>query len=175
MKVRFVFDASPLIHLAKAGLSSMIEGLEGEKFTVPAVFNEVVQRGKKLGYADAAVIGALIDVGVIVVRAPSVRSVEMISKIHRDIHEGESEVIALAKEVEAVAVLDDSVARAVARLQGTRIEGTYGIILRALVRGLIHREEAEDALARLIASGWRCDIELYNSLLRLMRGAKQPS
>ena len=176
MNARFVLDASPLIHLARAGLSSMLEGMEGEKYTVPAVFNELVQRGKGLGYPEASVIELLNDRGVIEVRAPSLRNAEMINAVHRDLHEGEAEVIALAKEMGAVAILDDGVARAVARLQGVRMEGTYGIILRAVAGGLMPKDEAEGALGRLISSGWRCDIELYNRLLKLIRevGASGP-
>jgi len=170
MKARFVFDATPLIHLAKAGLTPMVSGMEGEKFTVPAVVEEVVGGAEaKSQYADAAITSSLIEEGIVKVRAPSRKTVEAIARIHSDIHPGESEVLALAKELNAVAVLDDRVARKVAKIQGVRAEGTYGVIIRSAAKGSISVEEAEDALGRLVSSGWRCDTELYAALLRLLK------
>ena len=168
MKRSFVFDATPLIHLAKAGLAPLISQLPGEKLTVPAVVREVVGEGRR-EYPDAAVIAALIDQGVIEVRAPPPRAVKALVRIHSDIHSGEAEALALAKETGGVSVVDDRAARAAARLQGIRVEGTYGVVLRALKGGSISAVGAEDALGRLVSSGWRCDAELYAALLRSLR------
>ena len=99
------------------------------------------------------------------------------ARLHRDLHEGEAEVLALAKELGAVAVVDDKVARAVARMQGIRVEGTYGIVFRAAKSGKISPKEAEDGLAKLLSSGWRCDAELYAALLKSLKeleGSKGP-
>ena len=170
--MKFVFNASPLIHLVKARLTSMIEALDGEKYTVPTVFHEVVEVGKALGYPDAATTEELISKKVLKVRNPSLGISQMISKAHKDLHKGEAEVIALAKEIAAVAILDDTVARAVAKIHDVRIEGTYSVILRTLVKGSIGRDKAEDSLQKLVSSGWRCDIELYNKLMKLIREAK---
>jgi predicted nucleic acid-binding protein len=171
---RFVFDATPLIHLSKAGLASLMSELEGKKFTVPAVVREVVGRGEGYPYPDAAITSSLIEKGVIEVKAPTRRKTRLIARIHRDIHPGEAEVLALAKELGAVAVIDDGVARTVARIQGVRVEGTYGVVLRAARRGSISTKEAEDALDRLVSSGWRCDAELYAALSRSLRKVDRP-
>lgn len=167
--MRFIFNATPLIHLAKAGLISMIHTLEGEKYTVPAVFHEVVEIGKANGYTDAIIIEDLINKKIINIRTPTASAYKTISSAHKDIYKGEEEVIALAKDIGAIAVIDDSVARAVAKMHGVRVEGTYGIILRALFKGSISKDVAEDSLQALVSSGWRCDIELYSKLIRLIR------
>ena len=166
MKVRFVFDASPLIHLGKAELSPWIASLDGEKYAVPAVFDEVVRKGKEMGFPDAFSTASLVEEGTLKVKAPSRKRVDSTIRIHIDIHRGESEVIALAKEMSAIAVLDDRVARAVAKIQGARVEGSYGVILRAAAKGSMSKEQGEEALGRLVASGWRCDAELYAALLK---------
>lgn len=170
--MKFVFDASPLIHLVKAGLISMIEKLDGEKYTVPTVFHEVVEVGKALGYPDAITTEGLINKNVVKVRTVSPNILQIITRAHKDMHNGEAEVIALAKEIAAVAILDDIVARTVAKVHGVRIEGTYSIIMRALVKGSISKDKAEGSLQKLVSSGWRCDVELYNKLIKLMREAK---
>lgn len=169
MKLKFVFDASPLIHLTKAGLSPCIVDLEGEKYTVPAVFDEVVKKGRELDYPDAAATESLVKEDKLRVKAPMRKRAAVIARLHNDIHAGESEVIALAKEINAIAVIDDRVARAIAKIQGIRVEGSYGAILRAAARGSISREEAEAALGALVRSGWRCDAELYAALLASLK------
>ncbi|MDG7008058.1 MAG: hypothetical protein JRN06_07415 [Nitrososphaerota archaeon] len=171
MKRRYVFDATPLIHLSKAGLARLIEALDGEKFTVPTVVNEVAGKpeGKGREYPDAVIISSLIEKGTIRVRTPAPSGAKSVARIHRDIHAGEAEAIALAKEVRAVAVVDDRAARAAARIQGVRVEGTYGVVLRAVKKGALSVEEGEDALGRLVSSGWRCDAELYGALLKSLR------
>ena len=164
MRARLVLDATPLIHLCKAGLGRIIEDVDGEKFTVPAVFDEVVTKGRELGYEDSSVAESLIERRVLSVKAAS----KAIAR-GRGLHRGEVEVISLAKELSGVAVLDDAVARSVARLHDVRVEGTYGMILRSLAEGLISRGDAEEALEKLVASGWRCDVELYAKLLKIAR------
>lgn len=169
MKAKFVFDATPLIHLTKAGLSPLIVALEGEKYTVPAVFDEVVRKGKEMDYPDAASTASLVNEGVVKVKAPQRKKADAIARLHKDIHAGETEVIALAKEMRAIAVIDDRVARTVAKIEGVRVEGSYGVILRAAARGSMSKDEGEGALGGLVASGWRCDAELYAALLKSLR------
>jgi predicted nucleic acid-binding protein len=169
LKLRFVFDASPLIHLARAGQGPLIVKLEGEKYTVPAVFDEVVRKGKEMDYPDAAGTASLVHEGVLKVKSPPKKIADAIASAHKDIHAGEIEVIALAKGMSAIAVIDDRVARTVAKIEGVRVEGSYGVVLRAAARGLMSREEGEHALRGLVASGWRCDTELYAALLDSIR------
>ncbi len=168
MNFKFVFDASPLIHLGKAGLAPLIVDLKGEKFTVPAVLEEVVKRGKEMNYPDASVTESLVGNGTLKVKAPRKNIVDGISRLHKDIHTGESEVIALAKEMKAIAVIDDRVARAIAKIQGVRVEGSYGLVLRAAAGGSVSEEEGQRALGALVSSGWRCDARLYAHLVKLL-------
>lgn len=171
MKRRFVFDATPLIHLTKAGLTPLVVDLAGDKFTVPTVVDEVVGRmeEEEFEYPDAGIISSLIEEGVIRVRKPAPKDVSRVARLHGDIHRGEAEVLALAKELEAIAVIDDRAARSAAKIQGVRLEGTYGVVLRAVRKGSVTTREAEEDLDRLVSSGWRCDAELYAALLRFLK------
>ena len=166
MKLVFVFDASPLIHLGRAGLGPLLVDLRGEKFTVPAVVEEVVARGKEIGYPDTVATESLVEEGVLRVENPSKDAVDRIVRLYKEVHRGESEVITLAKEMKAIAVVDDPVARTVAKIHRIRVEGTYGLVLRAAANGMISKEEGEGALYELVSSGWRCDARLYGALLK---------
>jgi len=163
--LKFVFDSTPLIHLVKAGLAWMIEELEGEKYLVPSVHAEVVGAGKARGFNDAFVTEELIKRGVMAVRKPPGSLVKLIAA-HEDIHPGEAEVISLAKELKAIAVVDDPVARAIADMHGVRKEGSYAVILRMLRGGRVKKDGARGALRKLVASGWRCEVELYEKILK---------
>lgn len=162
--LKFVFDSTPLIHLVKAGLAWMIEELGGRKYMPPSVYAEVVEAGKERGFSDAFVTEELTRKGVIAVKKPSGGLVRLIAA-HRDIHPGEAEVVSLAKELKAIAVVDDPVARSIADMHGVRKEGSYAVILRMLQNGRIRKDEAKEALRKLVASGWRCEVELYGQIL----------
>jgi len=164
--MRFVFDSTPLIHLAKAGLSWMIEALEGEKYTAPSVYREVVEAGLQRGLHDAPIIHDLIKRGAVTVEDPPVGLLASMTENHRDLHRGEAEVIALARSLNAIAIIDDPAARRVAEVYGVRKEGSYAVILRALLKGRITRQQARVSLEKLVSSGWRCDVDLYRSILR---------
>lgn len=167
--MRYVFNSTPLIHLVKAGLAWTLRELEGEKYTVPSVYVEVVEVGKTRGFDDAVVTERLISEGVLVIREPPKELVGLVAS-HKDIHQGEAEVIALAKEVGGIAIIDDPVAREVSVIHGVEKEGSYGVILRMLCEAKMTRPQAKEALRMLVGSGWRCDVELYEKLLRTMEG-----
>lgn len=163
--MKFVFDSTPLIHLVKAGLAWMIEELGGEKYVPPIVHAEVVEAGKARGFSDAFVSEELIRKGVMAVKKPSGGLVRLISA-HKDIHPGEAEAISLAKELKAVAIIDDPVARSIADMHGVRKEGSYAVILRMLHDGRVRKDGAKEALRKLVASGWRCEVELYEKIFK---------
>lgn len=165
--MKFVFDSSPLIHLAKAGLSWSIRKLEGKKFTVPSVYTEVVETGMTRGFDDAPITRGLIEDKVLVVRKPQDELVKALA-VHRDIHRGEAEAMALTEELGAIIVIDDPVARRICTINGLKKEGTYGVILRMVRLGELTKPEAADALGSLVTSGWRCSAVLYERLIRLV-------
>lgn len=169
MTPKYVFDATPLIHLTKAGLSHCIVDLEGEKYAVPSVFDEIVTKGKESNYLDAAGTESLIREGTLKVKTLEKKKVDTLARLYNDIHAGELEVIALAEETNGTAIIDDRIARAIAKIQKVQVEGSYAVILRAVERGSMSKEEASSALGALIKSGWRCDAELYAVLLSSLK------
>ncbi|KXA94567.1 hypothetical protein AKJ37_07495 [candidate division MSBL1 archaeon SCGC-AAA259I09] len=143
----------------------MIKKLKGEKYLPPTVYEEVVEVGKEKGFDDALVTEELIERGVLKVKEPPKQLLDRI-KLHQDIHPGEAETLSLAKSLNAIAITDDPVARAIADMYDVMREGSYMVILRMLNAGEINKEKAKSSLRKLVDSGWRCDVELYENILR---------
>lgn len=76
---------------------------------------------------------------------------------------GESEAIALARELDACLLADEGRVIAQARRYGIKIKSTLLMLLVAKEQGLISSVKAE--LDELIASGFRCSEPLYRKIL----------
>ena len=165
---QLVFNSTPLIYLTKAGLSRVFESLKGEKLSSSVVKREVVDEGKRKGVPDALVLEELFDKGVFKVCAPQDKGfVEQLLKT-RGLHVTDAEVLALAREYEGIAVVDDEVTRKTAKVYGIDYVGTPYILMRATYEGLISKEEAKLALNEMISMGWRCNVESYSKIIAVL-------
>lgn len=163
-----VFNSTPLIYLSKAGLSGIIERLNTEKLTCPLVKFEVVDKGKQKGVPDAIALEKLFDNGVFKLREPKDKLfLSRLSETH-GLHIADAEVLALAKECDGFAVIDDEVARKTARVYGVEYVGTPYILERAVFEGLISKAEAKQAVNDMVSSGWRCSVESYAKIIALL-------
>jgi predicted nucleic acid-binding protein len=144
--VTLVFNASPLIVLAKAGLWDICVTL-GDVVVIPqAVSDEVIR------------IDNPIDPARIWLESPSLPVSHPASPpispflAAWDLGAGETAVIALAETTpDAVAVLDDLAARRCAQALGIEVIGTLGLVLLAKKRGLI--PNVSEPLAAIVAAG----------------------
>lgn len=153
-----VCNTSPIQYLHQLGQLHLLPALVGQVIIPPAVVAEL-DRGRDLGVdlPDTAVLTW------IVVRHP----------IHtpalpqaNDLGPGESEVLALAMEADdAVAILDDGLARQVAQRLGIPIRGTLGVLLDAKQAGLI--SQVRPLLDELQALQFRLAPATREAVLRL--------
>jgi len=165
---QLVFNSTPLIYLTKAGLSSILADLKEEKLTSPLVKAEVADKGKLKGVPDAIVLEKLFDNGVFKLCKPT--DEEFLARLSetRGLHVADAEVLALAKEYEALAVIDDEVARKTAKVYGIDYVGTPYVLMRAVFEGLISKEAAKQAVNDMVSAGWRCSIESYSKILEMI-------
>ncbi len=110
MKI-LVFNSTPLIYLSKAGLCKIIENLKAEKLTSPLVKQEVVDKGKLKGVPDAIVLEELFDKSVFKLCEPKDKAFLSRLSLTCGLHVADAQVLVLAKEYEALAVIDDEVAK----------------------------------------------------------------
>jgi len=160
-----VFNATPLIYITKVGLSKIFEDLKDEKLTSPHVKREVVDEGKRKGVPDAIILEKMFTNNVFkVVETKDEEFLESLLET-RGLHITDAEVLAVAKERDGIAVIDDEVARKTARVYGISYVGTSYVLMRSVIQGLITKERAKQAIDEMISVGWRCSVESYAKIM----------
>ena len=167
-----VFNSTPLIYLSKAGLCKIIENLRAEKLTSPIVKQEVVDKGKLKGVPDAIALEKLFDRGVFKVCEPKDKAFLSQLSLTRGLHVADAQVLALAKEYEGLAVIDDEVARKTAKVYRINYVGTPYILARAVFEEIINKEQAKRAVNDMVSAGWRCSLESYAKIMELLEKTK---
>jgi len=129
------------------------------------VVKEVVDKGKKLGAPDAFIVEQMIKESIVKVKEP--KEVELIDRLMRisNLHGAEAQVLALAKEMDGTAIIDEGIARQIARIYNIEAHGTVYLLLRLVYRGRLSRDEARKAIERMISAGWRLSAEEYAKLM----------
>ena len=97
-----------------------------------------------------------------------IRSVSMPKYLQliADLGPGESEVLALAtNHLSALVILDDKLARRIAEMQGFRLTGTAGVLLRAKQQGLV--PALKPIIERLLDLDFRLKPDLVKATLEL--------
>jgi predicted nucleic acid-binding protein len=163
-----VFNSTPLIYLSKAGLTKIIENLKAEKLTSPIVKQEVVDKGKLKGVPDAIALEKLFDKGIFKLCEPKDKAFLSQLSLTRGLHVADAQVLALAKEYEAKAVIDDEVARKTAKVNRINYVGTPYILARAVFEEIISKEQAKQAVNDMVSAGWRCSVESYAKIMELL-------
>lgn len=153
-----VVNTSPLFYLHRVGLFALFKQLYGH-ITVPQAVRDELEEGRAQGY-DVPRLESYPWVGVESVSMPSY--LQLIA----DLGPGESEVLALAaNNATARVILDDRLARRIAEMQGFRLTGTAGVLLRARREGLV--PQLKPLLESLIDLDFRLKPELLKEILEL--------
>ncbi len=165
----WIFDSSPLIYLNKVGLNLIFKRLDGEKIIPTQVYKQVVTEGKNQGYADALISEDLVNKGVIkVVQVAENGFKEMLKSLEKELHEGELEVLTLAKNKGGIAVLDESIAREVGSVLRIEVRGTLFLIFLMVRKRELKKEEAKYKVDLMIRNGFRLGHEEYQEFLNLL-------
>lgn len=164
-----IFDATPLIYLGKVNLIEKVKHFHEDKYTAKSVYREVVEEGKKSGRPEVFMIEDLIKSGIINIKTPTDKRYVKYLLENPKIHTGDADVLALARELNGVALMDDEEARGMAEIEGIEHHGTIYLLLRMRKMRLLTRDEALAALNEMIRMGWRCSTERYAEILTEMR------
>lgn len=137
-----VADSSVLIGLSSIGQLHLLKVLLNEEILIPsAVWSEVVEQGGGRPGANQIKSSAWISVR-------KVNDSDLLRLLKKDLDAGESEAIALAKEIKAkLILLDERDARRIAQSLSLKTLGTVGVLIKAKQTGTIESlQEKLDAL-----------------------------
>jgi predicted nucleic acid-binding protein len=156
-----VSNATPLISLSLINQLGLLKALYGQVYIPPAVCEEVVTKGKgRPGAQEVA------QADWIVVREVPEVARGTVQPRPAALHAGEVETMELALWLQAeLVILDERLARKVAKTQGLNIVGTVGILKHARDRGLL--ADLKGALDALRRNGIRISDKLYREVLGL--------
>jgi predicted nucleic acid-binding protein len=153
-----IVNATPLIALALINRLDLLPALFDE-ISVPAeVFDEIVVQGS--GKPGAEALGQARWLRVI----PSQRSLT-VDPLLLGLDAGEVAVLLAAKDVRPDwVIIDERQARRVAFAMGLPVKGMLGVLLAAVIAGLLTKQEALEDLQNLLNSGIRISTRWQNWL-----------
>ena len=154
----FVFDATPLIYLTKAGKLEDLRELDEEKAIPDKVYEEVVGKGKRKGKPDAEKIEKAVEKEVFNVVTTEVE------ESSENLSEADLGVLEAAEERNATAVMDEEYGRNMAEARDIQTRGTAYTVLKMQKQGTLTREEAENTIDKMIDKGWYCSTSLYKDI-----------
>lgn len=153
-----ICNTSPLFYLHQLDLLALLQKLYG-KIVVPETVVDELEAGRKQG-EDVSAVGSYAWIEIRSVRVPRLLG------LSADFGPGETEVLALALEqMGCLIIVDDWLARELARLRGLRFTGTAGVLLKAKQQGYI--QMVRPLLDRLIDLGFRLSDDVRNHILAL--------
>jgi predicted nucleic acid-binding protein len=163
-----VSDSTPLIYLAKLGHLALLRKLFLEVNVPDEVMTEVM-RGKQLGFDDAAIIEKAVQEGWIKAVKPNSlqrRELLRLRQTFSDISDADAAAIVLAKSLGVNLCLDDSRAIKVAEALDIKHIGTLGILLLAVKKEVLSREQVKELVLSLPERGFYVAHDLLAEFLK---------
>jgi predicted nucleic acid-binding protein len=162
-----VSDASVLIHMARIGRFDLLRSLYGELVIGSGVYFEVVDRG--WGFPGSAETQEAIKDNWL-----KVRSVADKTRAMRLMHEygvslGNAETVQLAVECKAgLALADELEVRNLLEEARVKVRGCIGLLIEAARKHMLQRSEAEEAIGRLVETGYRVGSNVLKRAYQLL-------
>ena len=162
----WVFDATPLIYLAKVDRLALVQQLDVSCVIPERVYEEVVETGLEQGYPDARRIERGVDADRFVIE--SVEATPLLSRLreNNDLSDADVAVLAFADAHDGVAVMDETYGRDVAAAEGITTRGTAYLVLKLASEGTISVDEARSVVDAMVDEGWYCAPDIYTKIVQ---------
>lgn len=162
----WVFDATPLIYLAKIDRLALVQHLDAACVIPEHVYEEVVETGLEQGYPDARRIERSIDADRFDI--VSVETTALLSRLHNNsnLSDADVAVLACADAHDGVAVMDETYGRDVAAAEGITTRGTAYLVLKLASEGSISVDDARTVIDAMINEGWYCAPDVYAKVIQ---------
>lgn len=162
----YVFDATPLIYLAKIDRLELLESIPRSRVVPDPVYDEVVTRGLEQDHPDARRLERAVDDGLLErIAVPDSGTFDRLRGNDR-LSEADAAVLAVADHHDGTAILDEQYGRDVAETEGIPTRGTAYLILWLLREDELSGAEAGAIVDAMLDEGWYCSPALYKSIRR---------
>lgn len=164
----WVFDATPLIYLSKAGRLDVVETLDARRIVPDRVYHEVVTEGIDAGYDDARRIERAVDDDLLEVVGVDVEDSPTATRLtrHPGLSDADIAVLTCADTAGAVAVMDETAGRSAAEAEGIETRGTAYLVLSAVKRETLSPEVGRETIDAMVDRGWYVAPDLYAKIVR---------
>ncbi len=162
-----VFDASPLIFLARVGLLRESVELFAASILADSVREEVLGSGRQSGTPETLAIEVLLREGRLTSQTPPETPLGKSLAGNPRLSEADRDSVALASALGARLLADDSAVRTAAKHAGVALGGTLYVLFELVEDRSLTSEQGIEHLDRLVDLGWYCSARLY----RAARGA----
>lgn len=172
-----IINASPLIVFGKLNKLDILIEVFKKLVVAQAVYREVVEEGMKINAPEALLIKDLVEKGKIEVKKLKPawqRRAYFLQKVYTQLDIGEAQTIALAlQEGEKSVLIDERIARNVAKLEGLRPSGSIRVLLLAYKKGIITEDEMREMLTEMTSTKFRLSAEVINKFWMLFDKLKK--
>ena len=162
----WVFDATPLIYLAKVDRLALVQQFDTSCVVPERVYAEVVETGLEQGYPDARRIERSVDADRFDI--VSVETTPLLSRLkeNSNLSDADVAVLACAEAHDGVAVMDETYGREVAAAEGITTRGTAYLVLKLASDGTISVDDARTVIDVMIDEGWYCAPDVYAKIIQ---------
>lgn len=152
---KVVVNTTPLIALSHVGQLNILKKLYGEVIVPEAVYRE-------LSVKEESACKKAVESSLDWIRVDEIKNQMAKTMYKTQLHDGEVEVMILAKEIAAdVVIIDDANAKKHAKYLGLPVTGTLGVLVKAKQKGYI--DELKPILQQMVEKG----IYISQSLIEL--------
>ena len=162
----WVFDATPLIYLAKVDRLALVQHLEASCVLPERVYEDVVETGLEQGYPDARRIERSVDADRFAIL--SVETTALLTRLQNNsnLSDADVSVLACADAHDGVAVLDETYGRDVAAAEGITTRGAAYFVLKLANEGTLSVADARTVIDAMIDEGWYCAPDVYAKIVQ---------
>lgn len=164
----WMFDATPLIYLAKVDRLTIVDHIERSCVIPTAVYDEVVTTGIEHGAPDARRIERRIEDDRFEVVSAEPSPLRSRLQQNTNLSEADIAVLACAHAHDGVAVMEEQYGRDVAAVEGITTKGTAFLILKLATRDSISVEDARAVIDAMIEEGWYCSPAVYAKIVQTL-------
>ena len=162
----WVFDATPLIYLAKVDRLALVQRLDTSCAIPERVYEEVIETGLEQGYPDARRIERSVNADRFAI--VPVETTPLLSRLQENdnLSDADVAVLACADAHDGVAVMDETYGRGVAAAEGITTRGTAYLVLKLASEGTIGVDEARSVIDAMVDEGWYCAPDVYAKIVQ---------